>query len=146
MANERVTSTFRLKYGCLPKCVFCQKITKFKFLMEQYWTNNRRCQNSYILKFDTAKLWSRMKKIYISIYRDFSISQIFLSLGRRDDINLINLYNWNCFPLLYNLKKNLLGSVASEHSTAATIGYNLISVPLQTSEDFRLPKLCTFYR
>ena len=150
MANERVTSTFRLKYGCLPKCVFCQKITKFKFLMEQYWTNNRRCHNSFILKFDTTKLWSRMKEF------TYRFTEIFLflktvdrfSLGRCDDINLINLYNWNCFPLLYNLKKNLLGCVASEHSTAATIGYNLISssVPLQTSEDFRLPKLCTFYR
>ena len=130
--------------------VFCQKISKFKFLMEQYWTNNRRCHNSYILKFDTAKLWSRMKEFTYRLPKIFLFLKTVarFSLGRCDDINLINLYNWNCFPLLYNLKKNLLGYVASEHSTAATIGYNLISssVPLQTSKNFRLPKLCTFYR
>ena len=40
----------------------------------------------------------------------------------------------------------LLSCVASEHLAGATTGYNLISslVALQTSEDFPLPKLCTF--
>ena len=124
MANERVTSTFRLEYGCLPQCVFCDKKTHFQFLMEQYWTNIRRWHSGYIIKFDTAKRSRRIKRF------TYRFTEVFLfletadrsSLGRCDNIIVINLYNWNCLPFF-----KLLSCVASEHLAGATTGYNLIS-------------------
>ena len=118
MANERVTSTFRLEYGCLPKCVFCDKKTEFQFLMEQYWTNNRRWHSGYIIKFDTAKRSRRIKRIR---YR-FTVVFLFLetadrfSLGRCDNIIVINLYNWNCLPFFKTFKLNCFWALSRCHN------------------------------
>ena len=92
--------------------------------MEQYWTNNRRWHSGYMIKFDTAKRSRRIKRIRYQLREVFLFLETAdrFSLGRCDNIIVINLYNWNCLPFF-----KLLSCVASEHLAGATTGYNLIS-------------------
>ena len=69
MANKRVTATFRLEYGCLPQCVFCDKITKFTFLHSIGKTQGGGIVAILNIILKTVKPDQR---IFLSIYRDFN--------------------------------------------------------------------------